>query len=204
LLKGQSGWDVTERERWLALIITACRDMRNLISSLLDVTKIRQGKIDLHLRPVDVGDFVASVIQLHQRICESKGIRLAAAVNCQRSEHVFDADRIGQVLNNLLSNAAKFSHSGTSIRLDASDGPDGLTLAVSDEGLGIRADDIPRLFGEFQQTQTRATAGELGSGLGLAICKRLVELHGGRIGVESTPGRGSRFWFTLPRELPDA
>jgi len=204
LLKGPLGGDATEREKWLALIVTACRTMRNLINSLLDVAKIQQGKIDLDPRPVDVGDFVASVIPLPRRICEAKGIRLTAAVSCQRAEHVFDTDRIGQVLNNLISNAAKFSNSGTSIRLEASDGPEGLTFAVSDEGLGIRADDIPKLFGEFQQTLTKATAGEKGSGLGLAICKRLVELHGGRIGVESAPGQGSRFWFTLPGELPDA
>ena len=203
LLKGPLGWDATERQRWLALIITACRNMRNLINSLLDVAKIQQGKIDLHPRPVDVGDFVASVIQLYRPICESKGIRLSAAVSCQRSEHAFDTDRIGQVLNNLISNAAKFSNSGTSIRLEASDGPEGLTLAVSDEGLGIRADDIPKLFGEFQQTQTKATAGEPGSGLGLAICKRLVELHGGRIGVESAGPRKS-FLVYVTGELPDA
>ncbi|MCY2988038.1 MAG: hybrid sensor histidine kinase/response regulator [Planctomycetota bacterium] len=204
LLKEEPDLDAPERQGWLVAIITTCRNMRNLISGLLDVVKIKQGKIDIHLRPMDVRDFVASVLQLNRRICESKGIRLTAELNCQRSEHAFDKDRIDQVLNNLIGNAAKFSNSGTSIRLEVCDGPEGLTFAVLDEGLGIQADDIPRLFGEFQQTQTKATAGERGSGLGLAICKRLVELHGGRIGVESQPGRGSRFWFTLPGELPAA
>ncbi len=202
LLKEETDLDATERRGWLLSIIGICRNMRDLISSLLDVAKIKQGKIDIHSRPVDVRDFIASMHQLTWWIGESKGIRLTTAVNCQRSEHVFDRDRMGQVLNNLISNAAKFSNSGTRIRLEASDGPEGLTFAVIDEGLGIQAEDISKLFGEFQQTQTKATAGEPGSGLGLAICKRLVELHGGRIGVESQPGHGSRFWVTLPGELP--
>jgi signal transduction histidine kinase len=204
LLKDEPDLDAAERQGWLMSIITACRNMRNLISSLLDFARIQQGKIDLHPTPVNVCDFVAHVLQLNRRICESKGIRLTAQVTCARSVYSFDMQRINQVLNNLISNAAKFSHAGTGIRLEASDSPDGLKFAVADEGLGIQANDIPRLFGEFQQTQTKATAGETGSGLGLAICRRLVELHGGQIGVESRPGQGSRFWFTLPWELPAA
>lgn len=198
LLKEESDLDATEREGWLVSIIRSCRNMRNLISGLLDFVNIKQGKIDLHLRPVEIREFVDSVVQLNRWICESKGIRLAVVVDCRRSEHVFDVDRVGQVLNNLISNAAKFSNPGTSVRLEAHDGPEGLTFAVRDEGLGIREDDVPTLFGEFRQTQTKATAGEPGTGLGLAICKRLAELHGGRIGVESVPGQGSRFWLTLP------
>jgi signal transduction histidine kinase len=92
----------------------------------------------------------------------------------------------------------KFSESGTTIRLEVRCRPSEIEFAVSDEGLGIDRQEIPGLFGEFQQTSTKATAGEHGSGLGLAICKRLVALHGGKIDVESEPGKGSRFSFTLP------
>jgi signal transduction histidine kinase len=74
---------------------------------------------------------------------------------------------------------------------------------VRDEGLGIPGEEIPKLFGEFQQTSTKATAGEHGTGLGLAICKRIVTLHGGTIGVNSELGRGSRFWFVLPCDCRD-
>jgi two-component system sensor histidine kinase ResE len=172
--------------------------MQNLLNSLLDITKIKQGKIDICPKRVDIHQFVFSVANMNRRISESKGIRLVADVVGGLPDVVFDPDRIEQVLNNLIGNAVKFSKSGTTIRLEVRNREREIEFAVSDEGLGIDRQEIPSLFGEFQQTSTKATAGEHGSGLGLAICKRLVALHGGKIDVESEPGKGSRFWFMLP------
>jgi signal transduction histidine kinase len=111
---------------------------------------------------------------------------------------VFDQQRIRQVLNNLLSNAIKFSPMHTVVQLRVYATPAGIEFSVSDHGQGIRAEELSRLFGAFQRTSAKPTAGEHSTGLGLSICKKIVELHGGHIGVESEVGRGSRFFFVLP------
>ena len=187
-----------ERGKLFEMILRTCRNLRNLLNSLLDITKISQGKIDICPKRVDIHQFVAAIANLNRRISQSKGICLLTDVNCGLPDAVFDPERIEQVLNNLIGNAVKFSNSGTTIRLEVRRRERELEFVVSDEGLGINREDIPKLFGEFQQTSTKATAGEHGSGLGLAICKRLVVLHGGTIGVESEPGKGSRVSFVLP------
>jgi signal transduction histidine kinase len=191
-----------DHAQFFEMILRTCRSMRDLLNSLLDVTKIELGRIDICPKSVDIQQFVFAIVNMNRRISESKGIRLAAEVEGELPDVAFDPDRIEQVLNNLIGNAVKFSKSGTTIRLEVRGHERELEFTVSDEGLGINTEEIPRLFGEFQQTSTKATAGEHGSGLGLAICKRLVALHGGKIDVESEPGKGSRFSFTLPdREL---
>jgi two-component system response regulator PhcR len=111
---------------------------------------------------------------------------------------MLDPEHVEQVLSNLLNNAAKFSHPGTTVSLKVREAAGTLEFAVSDQGLGIRRQELPKLFREFQQTSTRPTGGEQVGGLGLTICKCLVELHGGQIGVESELSTGSRFWFRLP------
>ena len=108
-----------------------------------------------------------------------------------------DGERVRQVLNNLLGNAIKFSNLGTTVTLEVRRVAGGIEFAVRDEGQGIKADEVPLLFGAFQRASTKPTGGEASSGLGLSICKKIVEAHGGWIGVESEIGKGSRFAFTL-------
>jgi signal transduction histidine kinase len=155
------------------------------------------------------------VAQLNRRISEAQGIRLTFEVPEEPSEVRLDPDRIEQVLNwdrdehrqrfrytvplnNLIGNAIKFSHAGSTIRLEVTVQSAALRFAVFDEGLGIPREEICNLFQEFRRASTEPTAGEHGAGLGLAICQRIVKRHGGTIGVEREPGRGSRFWFELP------
>jgi signal transduction histidine kinase len=111
----------------------------------------------------------------------------------------FDRERIRQVLNNLLSNAIKFSPPQTVVTLEARAVALGVEFSVTDQGPGIRPEDQVKLFGAFQRLSTKPTAGESSTGLGLSICKKIVELHGGTIGVDSEVGQGSRFSFILPR-----
>jgi signal transduction histidine kinase len=193
-----TGMAADERGELLEMVTRNCRNMRRLLTDLLDISKIEQGKLEIHRCQVNLREFISTVVQLNRRISEGKGISLAVEVPEEPSEVNLDPDRIEQVLNNLIGNAIKFSHGGTTIRLEVSAENTGLRFVVSDEGLGIPTEEIPKLFREFQQTSTEATAGEHGTGLGLAICKRIVTLHGGSIGVESEVGRGSRFWFELP------
>ncbi len=109
-----------------------------------------------------------------------------------------DESRMVQVLVNLLSNAIKFSPTKGAVKLDAAQTDEGVTLSVVDNGRGIPADQLSAVFERFKQVQASDSANRKGSGLGLSICKAIVEQHGGKIGVESQSGKGSRFWIHLP------
>ena len=114
-----------------------------------------------------------------------------------------DPDRINQVLNNLITNACKYSFPNTVVTLRARATGDEVAIAVQDQGQGIPASELPKMFTEFGKTSVRPTGGEKSIGLGLAIVKRMVEAHGGRIWVESQVGVGSTFTFTLPLSTKD-
>jgi signal transduction histidine kinase len=109
-----------------------------------------------------------------------------------------DAGKIEQVLNNLVTNAVKFSHTGSLVRVRVTCATEAVTIAVDDQGQGIPDADLPKLFKPFGKASVRSTAGEDSTGLGLAIARNIVEGHGGRIGLHSSVGKGSSFFFTLP------
>jgi signal transduction histidine kinase/pSer/pThr/pTyr-binding forkhead associated (FHA) protein len=183
-------------------------EMTNLLNDLLDVSKIEAGKIKISREPADPGELVLNCFSMHQSWAKQKGIALTFEIEKVLPPVPLDPKRISQVLNNLLSNAIKFSREGDSVvisaRLQGSNEPEAAAIefAVQDTGQGIAPEDLPRLFGRFEQGKTRATRNERGTGLGLAIAKKLVELHGGRITVQSAPGKGSRFAFTIPIVAP--
>jgi signal transduction histidine kinase len=187
-----------ERVEVAAMIRKLSHGMMNLLNDLLDITTIESGKIDLQLMPVSVAPYVVEIQHYHQRLAERKKIQLVAEVAENIPMLCFDKERIRQVLNNLLSNAIKFSPMYTAVRLTVHATSAGVEFSVLDQGQGIRVEEQSKLFGAFQRTSTKPTAGEQSTGLGLSICKKIVELHGGTIGVESEMGRGSRFFFTLP------
>ncbi|MFN8531074.1 MAG: hybrid sensor histidine kinase/response regulator [Anaerolineae bacterium] len=180
------------------------QEMLNLLNDLLDITAIQSGKITLQPDIVDVYRFVDRVVRLNRRLGEQKGIGLVVDLAPAMPPFMFDPGRIEQVLNNLISNAFKFSHSETSVTVSAQlvDDGDLLEFSVTDQGQGIPADDIDKLFTAFQKVSPKPTGSERSTGLGLSICKRLVELHYGMIGVESEVGVGSRFYFRLPKAFP--
>ncbi len=190
--------DGKEREKYLEMIHTVSANMLDMVSKMLDVAKIKQGKLELSPREVELKTFLAEVVKLNRSIGASKGIFLDCRIDPEAARAHFDPERIEQVLNNLIANAFKFSHPDTSVTIAVTEKNGTLEFSVSDQGLGIREDELPTIFGEFQRTSTRSTDGAQGAGLGLAICKKIVEEHGGRIGAESRPGEGSCFYFTLP------
>ncbi len=187
-----------ERTEFTTLIQQTSEHMLGLVTDLLDISNIEAGEVNLHRHPVDIYPYIAEVDRLNQALARAKGIHLQALVESNLPTFRFDEDRVRQVLTNLIANALKFSHPGTTVHLEVQPVAGGLEFAVRDEGQGIKAEELPLLFGAFQRTSTKPTGGEQSSGLGLCICKKIVEAHGGRIGVESEIGKGSRFFFTLP------
>lgn len=167
------------------------------VNELLDLSRIEAGKLGIHSDPFSLADIVKDVLDLLAPAAAEKGIELSASLDhLLPGQLVGDPSRIRQVLINLTDNAVKFTHRG-SVELRIAALPDGhVGFAVTDTGIGIPPKLRQSLFTRFAQADP---AGEqIGSGLGLAICKRLVALMGGQIAVDSTPGRGSTFFFDLP------
>lgn len=168
-----------------------------LINSILDLRKIEAGKLELKYQNTKVADLVQSTIASLSGMAIEGTVTLVAGSICD-DEVQLDHDRIIQVLTNLVSNGIKFSKENSTIVISAERQGERICFSVEDEGAGIAARDLPKLFGKFQQLDSTDSRSQGGTGLGLAISKALVEQHGGEIGVESNPGKGSKFWFTIP------
>jgi CheY-like chemotaxis protein/HPt (histidine-containing phosphotransfer) domain-containing protein len=172
-----------------------------LIDDILDISKIEARRITLENVIFDVHHIIEGVVQLSRVQANAKGLRVRSRISAQIPRLLHgDPHRLRQVLTNLLFNATKFTEQGE-VTLDAelankSDGSATIRFSISDTGIGIRSDQIARLFSPFTQADTSTTRKYGGAGLGLAICKHLVEMMGGTIGVNSQEGQGSTFWFT--------
>ena len=198
--KGVAGV-VTEKQRnMLRTMDIAANRMLALINDLLDISVIESGRLELNNQTESLPAFLDECRLSNDIIAKGKGIDLELSVDTDPISLAFDAERISQVLNNLIGNAIKFSASGTTISIAARHSGEFAEISVTDQGLGIPAAELPNIFGEFERTSTRSTAGEPSTGLGLAIVKRMVEAHGGTIQVESEVGKGSTFTFLLPLE----
>jgi signal transduction histidine kinase len=180
-------------------ILSSGNHLLSLINDVLDLSKVEAGQIELEVASFSLREAVERGVVMIRERASKNGVALAAAVEPEAQVVTADERRIRQILFNLLSNAVKFTPAGGRIDVSAARVDGEIQVAVADTGSGIAAEDLDRIFEEFQQTGTGAKQQE-GTGLGLALSKRLVELHGGRIWVESELGVGSRFVFTLPAE----
>ncbi|MBI2213385.1 MAG: GAF domain-containing protein [Acidobacteria bacterium] len=177
-----------------------------LINDILDLSKIEAGRIELQPQTIDVRDTVAAVERVVKGVCADAHVTLATTVNDDVPPAVLDEGRVKQILVNLLSNAVKFSEQQDVVRLDVSTlkadaspvGCEAVEFKVTDHGIGMAADELPKIFDQFYQIQKHSTSLRKGTGLGLSLTRGLVELHHGTIGVESTPGVGSVFRVILP------
>lgn len=186
---------------------TAAKKLMVLLNDLIDLAALEAHQVPFQQEPLSVPDVAASSVRLIAPLAAQKGLslELVPAPGLPAQWHLGDAERIQQVLLNLLDNAVKFSHSGAiRLELNAQEAGERTTwsLRVIDQGIGIAAADQPRLFTIFEQMDGSATRSFEGAGLGPALCKRLVEGMGGRVGVESELGKGSCFWVELT--LPSA
>ncbi|MBX6332771.1 MAG: PAS domain S-box protein [Gemmatimonadaceae bacterium] len=185
-----------DREELVGAILESAEWMQRLIRDLLDVSAIEAGHLSVERRPEDVGAMVHAAMGMLAGAAAQRGVIMRAELPEGLPRADADAERIVQVLTNLISNAIKFTEPGGCITVRAEANAGGLQLDVEDTGVGIAADDQPHVFERYWQARH---ARRRGSGLGLAIVKGIVEAHGGRIWLRSTPGKGSTFSFTLPR-----
>ncbi|HEX7794976.1 MAG TPA: PAS domain S-box protein, partial [Vicinamibacterales bacterium] len=174
----------------------AARRMNRLINDLLDVGLLESGQLVIERTRLSPRELIAGAIELLTPLAASSSLDLRVDIDENVPELLGDRDRLLQVLENLIGNAIKFTEAGGSIVARASSGDHEVLFSVTDTGGGIAAEHLPFVFDRFWQA-TRV--GRQGAGLGLAIAKGIVEAHGGRIGVESTQGHGTTFWFTIPR-----
>ncbi len=197
LLLHLAGDDFDERSRtMLERIQNASEYMLSLVEDLLDFSAIESGEIRLDRTRVSLPALLGEIVELNRPFSTQKRIDLtleAADVTVK-----IDANKIQQVVTNLISNAVKYSHESTTVHVEAFERGSSVQVRVSDQGQGIPAGELGKLFQPFTTTSVRATAGERSTGLGLAIARKVVEAHGGDIGVESEVGKGSCFWFDLP------
>jgi PAS domain S-box-containing protein len=197
ILRGLAGPLNEEQNKQLNMIYDSAHHLLALINDVLDISKIEAGQLEIFKRSFDMRQAIESVLRIVQPLAHKKNLQLVTSIGSGVGIINNDRRRVEQVLINLVNNAIKFSERGeVSIECQIKDG--WLETSVHDSGIGIKPEDMDRLFKPFQQIDTGLARGHEGTGLGLAICKRLVTVMGGEINVESQWGVGSTFKFTLP------
>ncbi len=197
---GRAVRQVTEN---LDIIVAEGERLTALINDVLDLAKIEAGKVAWHMQPLAMSDVIDRATAATAALFQRKGLKLIKEVKPDLPPIVGDRDRLIQVMINLISNAVKFSERG-SVTCRAAQVDGNILVSVIDTGVGIAEADRLRVFERFTQVGDTLTDKPKGTGLGLPICKEIVEHHGGRIWVESEPGKGSNFSFTLPIRVSEA
>jgi len=210
LLMGKEVGEVTpEQEKFISIAHRNITRLSRLVNDLLDVAKLEAGKIELRPIPFELKDMVHHAVETIRSWAESKGVAIEEVYPENPVPMVADPDRLTQVVTNLISNAIKFTPEGGRISVEMS--PDQLApgmagephvaVSVQDSGIGISKADQKRIFEKFEQVSLASPKGVSSTGLGLTIAKEIVELHRGKIWVDSDEGQGSRFTFMIPRQL---
>ncbi len=205
MLDGVAGTVSEAAARNLAMIVSSGHRLANLVSDILDFSKMKNHELTLRMKPVDLHVAVEVAMRLSAPLAQGKSLDLINEIDGRVAPAFADEDRLQQILHNLIGNAIKFTQSGT-VRVRAIEEGEQIRIQVIDTGPGIAVEDQERIFESFEQVEESATRVHGGTGLGLAVTRKLVELHGGRVEVVSTLGEGATFTFTLPRatEEPSA
>jgi signal transduction histidine kinase len=210
---GISGPLTEEQQNYLDRIRMSGTHLTSLINELLDLSKIEARQMTVVREPSSTADTISRALQHVRPQAEAKGLQLVAPDSRSSPDYIGDAHRVEQILTNLLSNAVKFTPEGG--RIDVScgrgkpprrtdSGPESVWIRISDTGIGIRPEDVERIFQPFVQVDNGYTRGKGGTGLGLAISRQLATLMGGDLTVESRLGAGSSFTLWLPFSAPAA
>jgi signal transduction histidine kinase len=192
--------DPAERHRFLGLIIKESERLTRLINQVLDLAKLESGHAEWQTSEVDLNEIVADAVGATSQLFKSRGVRVETYAGAAAAKVHADRDRVMQVMLNLLSNAVKFSPEGTgAVEVRLSETPREVRIDVRDNGVGISREHQSVIFDKFRQVGDTLTDKPAGTGLGLAICRQIVQHFGGSLSVDSAPGRGSVFSFTLPK-----
>jgi len=182
----------------LDAVVRAAMRLRHIIETMLNLRYLETGEIKLSLEPFDLRAEVRDACEDYEAIAESSGLTLATDLPGGEVGILADREKVRVVLDNLISNAVKFTPAGGRVQISLARQGDGVEIAVADTGIGIPVDELDHIFDRFYQVEDHMTRRHGGMGLGLSIVKGLVELHGGQVSVESRPDRGSRFNVLLP------
>ncbi|HKD77003.1 MAG TPA: ATP-binding protein, partial [Ktedonobacterales bacterium] len=197
---GKVGPISEDHQEYLGDILTSARHLQQLINDVLDLAKVEAGKMIFRPEPIDLSRLAGEVNDVVRPLAANRQIAVEMAIDPTLTDIEVDPSKLKQVLYNYISNAIKFTpENGKVIVRALPDGDEGFRIEVEDSGIGIKPDDLQRLFVEFRQLDSTSAKRYQGTGLGLALTKRIIEAQEGRVGVRSDYGRGSIFWATLPR-----
>ncbi|MBI5024187.1 MAG: PAS domain-containing protein [Candidatus Omnitrophica bacterium] len=201
ILEKEAGELSQTQEQFLSIARRNLKRLSALINDLLDLSKLEAGKMEVRRKRMAINNVIQEVIDSLNNWARSKNITLEKRIEDMLPDVEIDPDRLAQVITNLVGNAVKFTPNDGKITLEAklSDGKKELEVSVKDTGIGIAPEDLPKIFSKFYQCGGERMISDVnGTGIGLSIAKEIVELHGGRIWVESEKGQGARFIFTIP------
>jgi signal transduction histidine kinase len=199
LADGKPGPLKAKQKEYLEDILNSGKHLLQLINDILDLAKVGAGKLEFNPERFSLRKAIQETCAVSYPIAQKRNIHINVDVARQIGDGTLDQQKFKQVLFNLLSNAIKFSHDGGKVEISAElHDTDRVKLVVSDTGIGIKAEEVGRLFNEFEQLESGASRRHEGTGLALALTRKIVELQGGSISVESQLGKGSNFIVVLP------
>jgi signal transduction histidine kinase len=203
LVDGKPGPVNAKQKDCLEEILNSSKHLLQLINDILDLAKVRAGKIEFHPERFSLHKVIEEACAVVKLIAQKRNIPIDVNLAPEIRDATLDQQKFKQVLYNLLSNAIKFSHDGgrVGISLEPYD-TDRFKLVVSDTGIGIKAEDVGRLFNDFQQLDSGASRRQGGTGLGLALTRKIVELQGSTINIDSEFGKGTTFTVVMPFSHP--
>ena len=200
LIDGKTGALTPKQSEYITDILNSGQHLLQLINNVLDLAKVEAGKMELHPETFSIRKAIEEVCSVVAPMAQAKDLAIRSEVDPAIDEVTLDKQAFKQILYNLLSNAVKFTDPGGSVKVFARpQGRTQLRFQVRDTGIGIKAEDLNKLFVEFRQLDSGLARRHQGTGLGLALTKKIVEFQGGTIDIESEPGKGSTFTVVLPR-----
>lgn len=191
-------FDPAKASRDLEKVLNVTQQMTRMIAAFLDISSIEAGKIELNKRPDNVSTLLMETESFYQRLAEQKSISLQYHYLGRIPDVHMDRDRVAEVVDNLITNAIKYTHPGGSITVTCYEEKSEVLVTVSDTGQGLTDSDMKELFTSFKKLSSTPTAGEASTGLGLAIVKKIMDLHHGRVWAQSKKGHGSSFSIAFP------
>ena len=198
LTKNYDGFDDAKKQEFIGLIYESSQYAHNLLENLLQWSRTQTDRIKYNPSKLSLSRIIDDTMHVLNATLMKKGLAFTSDVE-KNINVIADKNMLETIIRNLLSNAIKFTLSGGKISVAARDTGKFISLSISDTGVGINPEDLPKLF-QFDEFHTTAgTAGEPGTGLGLIICHEFIKKHGGEISIKSEPGKGSNFTFTLPK-----